>query len=141
MWGRLKNLVCSVQTYRDLSPNVRLRRQVNRQLQRRPARSIAEWLKDCQPIGISQSIAQFAYAALQRCSGLNFAHVLPTDRLEADLQWTEICGYDWQLTLCDDIQQQFNVDLSDRLDQIPMETVADLLLFLQQQICGCLGRS
>lgn len=140
MWGRLKNLVSSIQTYRDLSPNVGLRRRVNRQLQRRPARSIAEWLKDYQPIGISQSIAQFAYSALQRYSGLNFAYVLPTDRLEADLQWTEICGYDWQLTLCDDVQQQFEVDLSDRLDQIPMETVADLLIFLQQH-CSCLGRS
>ncbi|NJL20645.1 MAG: hypothetical protein HC895_07225 [Leptolyngbyaceae cyanobacterium SM1_3_5] len=140
MWGRLKNLVSSARTYRDLSPNVGLRRRVNRQLQRRPARSIADWLRDYQPLGISQSIAQFAYAALQRYSGLNFAHVLPTDRLEADLQWTEICGYDWQLALCDDVQQQFEVDLSDRLDQIPRGTVADLLIFLQQH-CGCLGRS
>ena len=141
MWCRLKNLVQSIQTYGDLSPNVGARRQVNRQLRQRPARSIAAWLESCQSLGVSQAIANFAYAALPRYSGLNFTYVLPSDRLESDLQWTEICSFDWQFNLCDDVQQQFKVDLSDRLDQIPLETVADLLLFLQQQLCDCVGRS
>jgi hypothetical protein len=60
--------------------------------------------------------------------------VLPSDRLEEDLRWTAVCWFDWQLHLCEDVWQAFGVDLSDRLDQIEAGTVADLLVFLQQQV-------
>jgi len=135
MWCRLKNWFRSFQTYDDLSPDLGVRRRVNRRLRQRPALVHSVWFESCcRPLGISSAIAQFGYQHLAQYSGLSFAHVLPSDRLEEDLRWTAVCWFDWQLHLCEDVWQAFGVDLSDQLDQIEAGTVADLLVFLQQQV-------
>lgn len=85
-----------------------------------------------QPQGILYSVSRFAYQHFPRYSGLEFGHVLPTDRLNEDLHWTQVCWFDWELSLYDDFLQAFGVDISGCLDEFNLETVKDLLLFLNQ---------
>jgi hypothetical protein len=135
MWRKLKNLFLSFKTYDVLSPELQVRQQVNHRLSHRPALSLEEWFEAYwQPHGISLAIAQFVYLHLEQYSGLVCAKVLPIDRLEKDLHWTEVCWYDWELSLCDDFWQCFGVDLSDRLEEFHPTTIADLIWFLHLQL-------
>lgn len=135
MWYRLKNLFLGLKTYDTLSPNMKLRRWVNRDLRQRPGISLGEWFGTFyQAQGISYAVAAFAYTNLEQYSGLSMAHVRPTDRLEADLRWTQVCWFDWDLSLCDDFLQWFEVDISDCLNTSPLITVGDLVLMLQHQL-------
>lgn len=135
MWHRLKNFVQSLNTYRDLSPDLHIRQGVIRMLSDRPSLSISEWYRLlCYPIGISRPIAEFAYLRLSHYSGLPFDRVLLSDRLEADLHWTEICWYDWHYSLCEDFLQHFDIDLSDRVFDANPDTLADLLHWLEQAL-------
>lgn len=131
MWQRFNNLVSSLQTYDALSPDLKLRRQVNRALRHRPLLDRAQWLTSWHQVhGILYPVAEFGYEHLARYSGLEFGRVLPTDRLQEDLHWTQICWHDWELSLFDDFLQHFGVDLSDHLDSATLLTVKDLLTFL-----------
>jgi hypothetical protein len=135
IWQRLKNAFLSLQTYDVLSPDFKQRRQVNRMLRSRPASSLNKWFKSYyQPIGIAPSVAAFAYSYLEKYSGLRIARVLPSDRLEADLHWTEVCWFDWENRLCEDFWHCFGVDMSDHLEDFDPYTVADLLEFLNCQL-------
>lgn len=135
MWHRLKNLVLSLKTYKALSPDLKVRQRVNSILRRRPALNASDWFETFyQPRGITCSIATFAYTHLQRYSGLEFARVLPSDRLYEDLHWSEVCGFDWELTLCDDFCRQFSVDISHYLHCSQWSTVDELICFLNQQL-------
>jgi hypothetical protein len=132
---RLKNLFLSLQTYDILSPDFQQRRQVNRALRDRPALSSHQWYRSYyQPSGIAPSVAAFAYSYLEKYSGLRIARVLPSDRLEADLHWTEVCWFDWETKLCDDFWHCFGIDISDRLEDFSPSTIADLIQFLNGQI-------
>jgi hypothetical protein len=133
MWHRFKNLVFSLKAYDAMSPDLQRRRQVNRLLQQRPALDLQQWFAGFDQLqGIAYPIAAFAYEHLARYSGLEFARILPHDRLEQDLFWTQVCWFDWQLQLYDDFWQQFGVDLSDEWDESTLLTVQDLLVFLNQ---------
>jgi hypothetical protein len=133
MWHRFKNLVISLKTYNALSPDLKVRRQVNQMLRQRPVMSCDQWFESFyQPQGILYSVASFAYKRLPNYSGLEFGRVLPTDRLNEDLHWTQVCWFDWELNLYDDFGQTFGVDISGCLDEFNLETVKDLLLFLNQ---------
>jgi hypothetical protein len=135
MWHRCKNLIHSLKTYDALSPDLKLRRRVNRVLHQRPAMQLEQWFRTFyQPEGIAFSVANFAYIQLPIYSGLEFSHVLPSDRLNEDLHWTQVCWFDWQISLCDDFHQQFGVEISDDLDEATLFTVQDLIRFLNQAI-------
>lgn len=102
-------------------------------LRQRPVMSCDQWFESFyQPQGILYSVASFAYKRLPNYSGLEFGRVLPTDRLNEDLHWTQVCWFDWELNLYDDFGQTFGVDISGCLDEFNLETVKDLLLFLNQ---------
>jgi hypothetical protein len=135
MWYRFKNFLFSLKTYGILSPELRVRRQVNQRLYNRSSLAANQWFQlRCQPLGISRAIANFAYTRLATYSGLEFSRVLLSDRLEEDLRWTQVCWFDWEIALCDDFCEQFGVDISDRLDAFDFNTVAELLTFLNQQL-------
>lgn len=138
MWQRFNNLISSLQTYDALSPDLKLRHQVNRALRQRPVLSLDEWFElVAAPAGISYSVAAFTYEHLARYSGLEMGRVLPSDRLNEDLFWTQVCWFDWEFTLCQDFCQQFGGDfdeLSDclnaRLETATLTTIQDLLALL-----------
>ncbi|HIK54141.1 MAG TPA: hypothetical protein IGS37_03125 [Synechococcales cyanobacterium M55_K2018_004] len=135
MWQRLKNLLLSFQTYGALSPDLRVRRQVNRALRDRPSLNVEQWyVAHCQPQDIPYDVASFAYTHLEKYSGLNFARVVPSDRLDEDLQWTRVCWFDWAVSLCDDVLDEFGVDISDSFDEMSLDTVGDLLLALNDSL-------
>ncbi len=135
MWNRLRNFFLGLSTYGVLSPDLKVRQQVNRRLHERPALQLEEWVETFwRPCGVSQSLAEFIYFTLAQSSGLEFARVTPGDRLEADLHWTLVCWFDWDLHLCEAFYQRFGLDLSDRFDAANFETIADLVLFFQTHL-------
>jgi hypothetical protein len=143
MWQRFNNLISSLQTYDALSPDLKMRQQVNRVLRQRPALSPEQWFElfALSP-GMMPCVATFAYEKLARYSGLEIGCVLPSDRLNEDLYWTQVCWFDWEFTLCQDFCQQFGGDLDDldnlsdclnaRLEAATLVTVEDLLTLLNQ---------
>lgn len=137
MWQRCKNLLHSLTTYDALSPDLNLRRRVNRMLFQRPAMPLEQWFRTFyQPQGIDFAVANFAYVQLPHYSGLEFSRVLPDDRLDEDLHWTQVCWFDWEIHLCDDVHQQFGIDLIDDFDASALQTVQDLIRYLNRAITG-----
>ena len=131
MLHRLNNWILSLKTYRFLSPDVRIRRQINQLLRDRPSLSAHEWFETlCKPKGIHYAVAQFCYTYFQSYSGLEFSRVLLSDRLDEDLRWTQVCWFDWEMKLCNDFWQQFGIDLCDRLPGRSLSTVEELILLL-----------
>jgi hypothetical protein len=135
MWHRVKNSILSLKTYGILSPDLRVRQDINRSLRDRPTLSANEWFElQCKPLGIQPAVAQFAYFHLAKYSGLKFSKVYLSDRMETDLCWTQICWFDWEINLCDDFYQCFGIDISDRLHDCNPLTVGDLVLFLHEGV-------
>jgi hypothetical protein len=135
MWKRLKNILLSFKTYSTLSPGFATRQRVKRRLAYRQDLNPQQWYElQCKPYGISPAIAKFAYFFLAKYSGLPFSRVLSSDRLEQDLHWTEVCWFDWEITLCDDFQHCFGIDISNSLEDFQPLTIQELMLFLNQQI-------
>lgn len=135
MWRSLKNFFFSLWTYAELSPNLRLRRRVARNLRQRDNLSATEWYQTCwQPLDIAKPISDFVYTHLQTYSGLEFGRIQPGDRLQADLHLTLICWFDWELTFCEDFFNSFGVDLQPEFNPDQFETVAELLFFLNRQL-------
>lgn len=138
MWYWLKNFFYSLRTYPVISPDLRVRQQVNRSLCRRPEMKPREWFESFyQPQGVAYRIVKFAYTRLGHYSGLGFGRVLPTDRLQEDLHWYHVCWFDWEMSLCDDFYREFGVDLSLDLEQLhgaDVTTVGDLVKFLNQKV-------
>jgi hypothetical protein len=134
MWHKFRNWIASLRTYNVMSPDLCMRRRVNRMLAQRPLLTEADWFEVCcKPLGISYSIAAFLYKHLPQYSGLDIGRVGLSDRLEADLHWTQVCWFDWQITLCQDFDQVFAVDISEVFDECQITTIEDLLIFLDQQ--------
>ncbi|NJP10295.1 MAG: hypothetical protein HC866_13150 [Leptolyngbyaceae cyanobacterium RU_5_1] len=136
MWRSLKNLFYSLKTYADLSPDLQMRRYVNRVLRdRRPSLSASQWYeKFWQPLDVSKPISDFVYTHMQDYSGLDFSKAYPSDRLNEDLHLPLVCWFDWQLSLCQDFWDCFGVDLSDRFNPEALFTVQELVLFLNYQL-------
>ncbi|NET34974.1 MAG: hypothetical protein F6K19_23600 [Cyanothece sp. SIO1E1] len=135
MWRKLKNFLSSLTTYHTLSPDLKLRQQVNQMLLNRPALSLDAWFKAFwQPRGISHRIAAFVYAHLGKYSGLSVSRVKPGDRLDEDLKLTFVCWFDWHLVLCDDFQTNFGIDISECFDCSLLLTMEDLVQFLEHQL-------
>lgn len=135
MWHKLKNLFLNINTYADLSPDLTIRWQVNRALNKRCALTRDEWFETLwKPLDVDRQVAAFVYTQFEQYSGLTFSRVLPHDRLEADLHWTLVCWFDWEETLGQDIVAQFGLDISDDLLGREWDTVADLVLFLNRRV-------
>lgn len=133
-WQKFKNLFLSCQTHTDLSPDLRVRQQINQWLLNRPALAVDEWF-ECffQPAGIDRGVASFVFTSLKRYSGLHWERVQPGDRLNEDLALTLVCWFDWHLCLCDDFLERFGVDISSGLDLMGLSTVEDLVVFLHNE--------
>ena len=133
MWHRLKNLFFNLRAYNDLSPDLRVRQQVNRSLRDRPLLRQDEWFAQFYKAqGIAYPIAAFAYTHLEKYSGLSLGSILPTDRLEEELRWTEVCWFDWEQALCEDFYACFKVEIDDCLDFSSLRTIEDLILSLNR---------
>jgi len=132
MWHRLKHIVHDLRAYPYLSPDLKLRRQVLNFLHQRPLLSLAEWYATHgKTHNLSFAVTEFAYEHLGKYAGIEFGRTLPGDRLEDDLCWTQICWFDWYLSLCDDFHHHFGIDLSGELSNIPTTTIGALLTFLE----------
>lgn len=139
MWRPFRNLVNNLQTYRFLSPDLAVRRQVNQQLRSRPCLTPEQWLAQywTPPVAtetFSLALIRFTYECLTDYSGLTVGRFHPTDRLLEDLQFPLVCWFDWGLNLCEDFQQAFNIDITDSFDETSLVTVADLVVYLHQQL-------
>jgi hypothetical protein len=137
MWWRFKNFFSSLRTYSDLSPDLALRKQINRTLQKRQALAPDEWFATYgATLGISKDLTVFTYTQLTQYSGIEFSRVVPSDRLIEDLHLPLVCWFDWQLAFCEEFWQCFQVDISDYFDIDDFVTVADLLVFLNTQLAS-----
>ncbi|MBE7381893.1 MAG: hypothetical protein F6J95_010835 [Leptolyngbya sp. SIO1E4] len=137
MWQSAINYFRSLWTYRDLSPDEEIRRQVNAWLQDRPKLSLEAWSNlfiQTKGTPLSQSLLAFIYRQLQEYSGLDVGRIRATDRLIEDLRLPLVCWFDWPNQLCDDFFEMFQVDISDEFDESLLETVADLVWFLNRRL-------
>lgn len=137
MWRSVINYLQSLRTYRDLSPDVDVRRRVNARLKRRSKLSPETWsvvFADMDSESITPSLLSFIYRQLQEYSGLDVGRMRIGDRLIEDLQLPLVCWFDWPNQLCDDFQQTFQVDISDDFDETLLETVGDLVRFLNRRL-------
>lgn len=134
MWRQLSNYVNSVQTYRDLSPDIQVRYQINQGLRsHRQALTLQDWCQEFYRVTNARlSLLAFVHTCFQRYSGIDFSRVRPQDRLSEDLQFPLVCWFDWSLTFCDDFVRQFGIDISERFDEAHFATLADLIIFLDR---------
>gem|GEM_PF-1377050 len=134
MWHRLKNVFFSLKNYDLLGPNLTTRRQVKQSLRHRPNLGLREWFESfCESRQIAYPVVNFLYTRLETYSGIELGRLLPSDRLEEDLHWTDLCGFDWQIVLCEDFMQQFNVDMTHCIEDFSPNTIDNLVLLLHQQ--------
>jgi len=135
MWRSLKNFFYSLWTYSDLSPDLRMRRRVNKALRNRPSLTAVEWHQTFwQSYEVAQAISDFVYQEMQEYSGVEFGRVRPSDRLNEDLHLPLICWFDWELSFCENFLSTFGIDLEMGFDADEFTTVKDLVLFLNRQL-------
>jgi len=82
----------------------------------------------------SQRLLAFVYDKLPVYSGLQVSKIRPSDRLIEDLQLPLVCWFDWPNQLCCDFYETFQVDISEEFDESLLETVGDLVWYLNQQL-------
>lgn len=139
MWRILTNLIFSLRTYRALSPDIQVRRRVNRMLRSRPPLSLDEWFEHFwqspnSSETIPRDLAIFLYKNLARYTELEIAHIRPCDRLNEDLHLPTVCWFDWEINLCEDFYKTFGIDISSSFDVSTLSTIEDLVLFLNRQL-------
>ncbi|MBD2079170.1 hypothetical protein [Leptolyngbya sp. FACHB-17] len=135
MWRELTNVVLTVRTYPDLSPDLSVRRRIQQNWRSRPALRLEDWHQTFwQPLKISQDISAFVYQQMEFYSGLPFSKVVPDDRLVEDLQLPLVCWFDWECNLHDDFCDRFEIEISDRWDIGMLYTVRDFVIFLDRQL-------
>ena len=132
LWQKANNYFYSIQTYPDMSPDLAMRQQVNQSLrQRRHPLSPEAWCQEFQrETSAQRNTLLFIYYSLEAQSGLEFNLVRPCDRLVDDLQFPLVCWFDWAARFCNDVVAHFGVDISDCFDETRIETLADLVTFL-----------
>jgi hypothetical protein len=137
MWQSAINYLRSLQTYRDLSPDANIRRRVNSRLRDRSFLPLEEWstlFKEMVSGNRSQQLLRFLYTKLPDYSGLQVGRLRPSDRLIKDLQLPLVCWFDWPNQLCDDFYETFQVDITEEFDESLLETVGDLVWYLNQRL-------
>jgi hypothetical protein len=137
MWQSVLNQLNSLLTYQDLSPDRALRRRVNARLRDRPNLPFELWsstfLADLDE-PLAPALLFFIYTYLPIYSGLEVGRTRSDDRLIEDLHLPLVCWFDWPHQLCDDFYCTFQVDISEDFDESLLETVADLVQFLQEHL-------
>jgi hypothetical protein len=150
----VKNRWQALRSYSDMSPDLKLRRRVNRSLLNRPDYAMNEWhQRFWRPLGIRIEVVEFVYQSLAKYSGLVVGRLVPSDRMVADLQLPLICWFDWEMTCMDAFWQQFDPtgsaveaidghlqeidpqdgDINDAsCDPTTFETLNDWMIFLNQ---------
>ncbi|WOD37873.1 hypothetical protein [Nodosilinea sp. E11] len=139
MWQPLRNLVNSLTTYMALSPDMVTRQRVNQWLRSRPCLTSTEWFirywtPPAVPRALPRALSDFAYEQLHAYSGLDIGRVRPSDHLIDDLAFPAVCWFDWGITLCEDFDEIFALDISEQFDETQFTTFADLIHFLHQQL-------
>lgn len=137
MWQSAINYFRSLRTYRDLSPDTGIRRQINVQLSKRPSLPLEEWSELFVRVADTDTthrLLAFVYDKLPVYSGLQVDKVRPGDRLIQDLQLPLVCWFDWPSQLCHDFYETFQVDIFEEFDESLLETVGDLVWFLNKQL-------
>ncbi|WP_204140987.1 hypothetical protein [Halomicronema sp. CCY15110] len=137
MWQSAINYFRSLRTYHDLSPDAGIRRRINVQLSRRPALPLEDWsslFPDMATGQVSKRLLAFIYEQLPVYSGLEISQIRPSDRLIEDLQLPLVCWFDWPHQLCCDFYETFQIDIFEEFDESLLETIGDLVCFLQQQL-------
>ncbi|MBF2034790.1 MAG: hypothetical protein IGR92_04740 [Leptolyngbyaceae cyanobacterium T60_A2020_046] len=136
MWQTAINLFRSLWTYRELSPDLGLRRRVNLRLRSRPRLGFEEWAGtfNLPPSGHNQRLLRFIYTQLQRGAGLDVGRIRPSDRLIDDLHLPLVCWFDWPSQLCDAFFTTFQRDILEEFDESLLDTVGDLAWFLNQKL-------
>jgi hypothetical protein len=136
MWRKLNNHLNSLQTYADLSPDIQARYEVNQWLRsHRRAIDPRAWSREFQrSTGASEALVLFVYRHFLKSTGIDFNRVRPSDRLVEDLKFPLVCWFDWAMSLCEDFITEFGIDISGYFDETQFSTLADLIVFLQQQL-------
>lgn len=137
MWQSVINYLKTLRAYRDLSPDVGIRHRVNACLEERPSLSLEDWsrlFKKSETHPPSSQLLSFIYAKLPDYSGLDVGRLRPEDRLIEDLKIPLVCWFDWPNQLCDDFYETFQVDIAEEFDESLLETVAELVWFLNQRL-------
>ena len=105
----VKNRWQALKAYSDMSPDLKLRRRVNRSLLSRPEYAVNEWhQRFWRPLGIRSEVVEFVYQSLAKYSGLVVGRLVPSDRMVGDLQLPLICWFDWEMTCMEAFWQQFD---------------------------------
>lgn len=149
----IRNKWQALRAYSDMSPDLKLRRQVNRSLLDRPEYAVNEWhQRFWRPLGIRFEVVEFVYRSLSESSGLVVGRLVPSDRMVTDLQLPLICWFDWEMTCMEAFWQQFDPvgsvvkpiethdsdtisssDINDdSCDPTTFETLNDWMVFLNQ---------
>ncbi|PSN18110.1 hypothetical protein C7271_14255 [filamentous cyanobacterium CCP5] len=139
MWRDFQNLMQTLKHYRVMSPDRAIRGQVNELLKARPLLTVEEWRRRCwSPPTVSEPISpaltRFLYRQLGEYSGLRIGCTRPSDRLLEDLHFPLVCWFDWGLVLREDVNAAFGIDITDSFDERNYVTLADLVIYLDDQI-------
>lgn len=134
--GQFQNWLSSVSTYADMSPDLKMRSQVNQRLKGLPRRALSAlaWSQQFSHQERAYPVLSFLYQYLSQYSGLDFSRIRPDDRLIDDLHFPLVCWFDWSTTLCEDFFHHFGLDLSDDFDEGAFETIDELVQFLMGQV-------
>ena len=129
----------SVRSYADLRPDFRLRSRINRTLLRhRPSMTAEIWFERFwRQRGVTLPVVCFVHRYLSDYSGLWWDRIVPSDRLQEDLHLSLVCWFDWEMTLLNDLSQEFELAIED-LDHLAERlaeavTVEDFLRLIDQQ--------
>ncbi len=91
------------------------------------------WSSSVGPVpGVSSDVVVFAYEFFVSM-GVPFGRVRPSDRLKDDLHLGEVLNDDWDYDLHQVFKERFGRRLKSNR-RLPVVTVADLLLYLQQTV-------
>ncbi len=137
MWQSAINYFRNLRTYRDLSPDAGIRRSINVQLSNRPSLTLGEWSElfpSLRNEPVSHELLAFVYDQLPIYSGLEISKIRPSDRLIEDLQLPLVCWFDWPHQLCCDFYETFQIDISEEFDESLLETMGDLVWFLNKHL-------
>ena len=138
-WQRANNYIRSIETFQDMSPDLSVRHQVNQLLsQHRRPLSAEAWCEEFQrEIPSSQrDTLLFVYRCLESYSGIEFNRVRPHDRLVDDLQFPQVCWFDWSTRFCDEVVAHFGIDIGNCFDETRIHTLIDLVAFLDACIAS-----
>ncbi len=84
------------------------------------------------PLGVDRDVSSFVYEKLRDYSGVEFSRVVPQDRFQEDLRFSDVCWNDWEFDFAEDFRRQFGTDVLEELSREGLETVEQLLLLCDE---------